>query len=94
MAKKNIVCNRSTAIGEGGYVSYTYPVARVPRLQGKLVEQASSEKKKRAGGKKKGETKREKPPNGIHDLPLDSNPTSCSPACPTLWCYTGPSRLL
>jgi hypothetical protein len=31
---------------------YTYPVARVPRLQGKLVEQASSEKKEEGRRKK------------------------------------------
>jgi hypothetical protein len=62
VAKKNIECNRSTAIGEGGYVSYTYPGARVPRLQGKLVEQASSGKKKEGRRKEKKETKREKPP--------------------------------
>jgi len=85
MAKENIECNRSTAIREGGYVLYTYPVARVLQLQGKLVEQASSGKKRGPEGGGKRETKREKPPNSIHDLPLDSNPTSCLPACPTLW---------
>jgi hypothetical protein len=66
MSKTNIECSRSTAIRKGGYVSYTYPAARVLQLQGKLVEQASSAKKKAEGRREqKKKTKREKLPSGI-----------------------------
>jgi hypothetical protein len=53
---------------------YTYPVARAPRLQGKLVVQARSKKKKNPEQKKKGGKM-----CCIHDLPLVPNPTTCPP---------------
>jgi hypothetical protein len=72
MAEQNIACNRPTAMG-GAHVLYTYPVARAPRLQGKLVVQARSKKKisrtEKGGGEK----------CCIHDLPLVPNPTTCPP---------------